>query len=368
MRTKLRVVALLVALVVSIGTLLGCEGLPLDDIFSQNSGVQTPDDGDENNNPDEDQKDNAEGDDGADGGEEGDSSPPDFSTDPYIGVNKTEFYKNYKPAVCLADALYRSAHSLMSGSIADQDQAPTIAENQPREGGKLIRNTSAIYEDDGDTYVVLDAEGNIAFRVYRGGGYTSLEEVAAYVYAFGDFPANHISKKSGTPSANPWGKYLRLNHSYFSGDTSKYPYEPMLPDISGGGGVLRYYEMDIGTTGTDCDPKYKPKPYNTGSTITRGAARIVYTRQDKNGNGVIEANECYVFYTYNHYNDFQEYLNYAGGWGEMFGNITGGGAISSKTDYNPTPYVPTAYRDFSTSATFLNIAIVAITPELMRKY
>ena len=24
----------------------------------------------------------------------------------------------------------------------------------------------------------------------------------------------------------------------------------------------------------------------------------------------------------------------------MFGNVTGGGTISSKTDYNPTPYVP----------------------------
>ena len=37
--------------------------------------------------------------------------------------------------------------------------------------------------------------------------------------------------------------------------------------------------------------------------------------------------------------DFQEYLNYEGGWGEMFGNITGGGTISSKYDYNPTDYV-----------------------------
>ena len=44
---------------------------------------------------------------------------------------------------------------------------------------------------------------------------------------------------------------------------------------------------------------------------------------------------------YNHYNDFQEYLNYYGGWGEMFGNITGGGTISSRYDYNPTPYVET---------------------------
>ena len=55
----------------------------------------------------------------------------------------------------------------------------------------------------------------------------------------------------------------------------------------------------------------------------------------------------YLFYTYNHYNDFQEYLNYEGGWGEIFGNITGGGKISSKYDYNPTPYVKVARRDLT---------------------
>ena len=48
-----------------------------------------------------------------------------------------------------------------------------------------------------------------------------------------------------------------------------------------------------------------------------------------------------MFYTYNHYNDFQEYLNYEGGWGEMFGNITGGGPISDyDPNFPPTPYVP----------------------------
>jgi hypothetical protein len=97
--------------------------------------------------------------------------------------------------------------------------------------------------------------------------------------------------------------------------------------------------MDIGTTGTDCDPSYPIRIYNNGFSITRGAARIVYGKNDLNRNGVYEEGELHVFYTYNHYNDFQEYLNYEGGWGEMFGNITGGGTISSKSDYNPTDYV-----------------------------
>ena len=143
-----------------------------------------------------------------------------------------------------------------------------------------------------------------------------------------------------------WGEYLRVNHSYFTGDTSKYPYEPELPNISGCGGSLQYWELDIGTTGTPT-PGHGPAPYNNGVTITRGAARLVYARQDLNRNGIYEQNEVYVFYTHNHYNDFREYLNYYGGWGEMFGNVTGGGEYSSKTNYNPTPYVPTAYRSFS---------------------
>ena len=104
---------------------------------------------------------------------------------------------------------------------------------------------------------------------------------------------------------------------------------------------MNYYEMDIGTTGTDCDPDYDITDYNNGYSITRGAARIVYSNSYTGGGKITDLDERYVFYTYNHYNDFQEYLNYLGGWGEMFGNITGGGTLSSKSNYNPTPYVET---------------------------
>ncbi len=272
---------------------------------------------------------------------------PDQPEDPYEGVSKAAFYENYAPATSYWDAYYRSQHFLMSGDLSEQDEKPTVEENRPRQNGLYIRNTSAIYEDGGNTYCLLNAEGEIVKRIYRGGGYVTLEEVAAHVYAFGEIPANYVSKKSGNPKTNPWGIYLRLNHSMFSGDTSRYPYEPILPNISGCGGDLIYYEMDIGTTGTDTGNGYAVVPYNNGTKITRGAARIVYARYDANGDNILDPNERYLFYTYNHYNDFQEYLNYEGGWGEMFGNITGGGTLSSKTDYNPTDYVPTARADLS---------------------
>ncbi len=267
------------------------------------------------------------------------------SVDPYKNVTKEEFYANYTPAESYWDAYYRTIHFFMSGSIDEQDQEPSIAKNQPKEDGLFVRNTSALYSSDGNIYYVIDSEGNIVNKIYKGGAYVTLEEVAAYVFAFGEIPANYSTNKKTSPSSSPWGEYLRVNHTPFSGNTYKYPYEPELPNISGCGGELGYYEMDIGTTGTDCDPSYTAALYNNGNKIVRGAARIVYTRYDKNGDNIIDINEKYLFYTYNHYNDFQEYLNYEGGWGEMFGNITGGGSISSQYDYNPTPYVEVVRRN-----------------------
>ncbi len=270
--------------------------------------------------------------------------------DPYQGMRKEEFYADYTPACCNQDAIHRSSHGFLSGSLEVPGQYVKEAEKRPMDNGKFIRNTSAVYLDNGNTYVVLDAKGKEVIKIYKAGGYITLEEVAAYMYAFGgangSLPANYTSKKRTQPSSSPWGEYLRVNHSYFIGDTNKYPYEPELPNISGCGGDLRYYEMDIGTTGTTT-PGYAPKPYIQGNKIERGAARLVYTRSDLNGNGIYENDEVYVFYTHNHYNDFREYLNYYGGWGEMFGNETGGGEYSSKTKANPTPYVLTDYADFA---------------------
>ncbi len=268
---------------------------------------------------------------------------PEITTDIYADMSKEAFYADYEEASCYLDAYYRSQHGLMSGSLEVSDQAPTLSSYRPMKQGLYVRNSIAYFEDE-NTYVVVDAYGNEVMEIYRGGGYITLEEVAAYVYAFGDVPANYVASKKVSPTESVWGEYLRLNHSAFSGDTSKYPYEPVLPRISGCGGDLYYYEIDIGTTGTDCDPKYDAVLYNDGYSIERGAARIVYTRFDRNYDHIDDPNERYVFYTYNHYNDFQEYLNYYGGWGEMFGNITGGGVISSKYTCNPTPYVLT-YMD-----------------------
>ena len=263
-------------------------------------------------------------------------------TNPYRNVNKSYFYANYHRARSFTDATFRNEVNLMSGELETPDQEPTISSYQPMEDGKFIHNSGLNFSDNGETYTVVDSYGEEAFEIYRDGAYVTLEEVAAYIYAFGDVPANYDENKDNkNASRSEWKEYLRLNNSEFSGDTRNYPYEPELPRIAGIGGDLVYYEIDIGTTGTDCDPKYDAVLYNDGNEIVRGAARIVYSRFYEDNERPVAPEDRYVFYTYNHYNDFQEYLNYVGGWGEMFGNITGGGKISSKSDYNPTPYVET---------------------------
>lgn len=261
----------------------------------------------------------------------------------YEDIPKDEFYENYVRAASNEDAKKRSEAYLMSGNLEVDDQEPIISIYQKEVDSKLVHNNNYYYKDE-NTYVVVDCYGNEVFEVYKDGAYITLEEVAAYIYAFGDVPTNYYENRNRypSPSESPRGEYLRLNNNEFSGDTDKYPYEPILPRISGCGGDLIYYEVDIGTTGTDCDPRYPSEIYNDGYSITRGAARIVYSRYyESDGSLITSLEDRYVFYTYNHYNDFQEYLNYQNGWGEMFGNITGGGDISSyDPNFPPTDYVP----------------------------
>ena len=199
--------------------------------------------------------------------------PQDYQSK-YADMSKEEFYANYTLAENAEDAYWRSYYGFMSGSLTVPDQAPTLAENRPMQDGKYVRNSVAFFAAE-DVYVLVDSDGDIVMEIYRGGAYITLEEVAAYVYAFGDIPANYVSNKKASPSSSIWGEYLRVNNTKFSGDTRRYPYEPELPDISGCGGDLTYYEIDIGTTGTDCDPKYSAALYNNGYRIDRGAARIV---------------------------------------------------------------------------------------------
>ena len=269
----------------------------------------------------------------------------------YDDITKEEFYANYTRATDPFDAKTRTRHHLMSGDISKQDQEPTIEEERPTRNGEFIKHSPNSYIVGALFHTVVDSEGYKAFDIYKDGAYVTLEEVAAYIFAFGDVPPNYYEDRHNYPEPyeSPWGEYLRLNNSPFSGDISDYPYEPELPRISGNGGDLVYYEVDIGTTGTNCDPNYETREYNDGNSIVRGAARIVYSARYINGNPITDPDDRYVFYTYNHYNDFQEYLNYENGWGEMFGNVTAGNELNEHDRNNPPTEYPEVVADSLTS-------------------
>lgn len=245
-----------------------------------------------------------------------------LSENPYKNVDRDEFYKNYTPSTSATDAKYRSEMCLMSGELTPSSGAPTVSSYQKESEGKLIHNNLASYSNDKLTYYVYDSYGKKVQEIYKNGAYISLEEVAAYIYAFGDIPVNYTSDTKTSPSSSLWGKYLRVNHSKFYGSEKYWDKEPGLPRIDGRSGDLQYYEVDIGGTN-----------YNNGSRITRGAFRIVYSRLYTNGYSITSTADRYVFYTYNHYSDFQEYLNYKNGWGYRFGSETSGGY--------PSPYIET---------------------------
>lgn len=266
------------------------------------------------------------------------------TSDPYVGVSSYEFYKNYQPATNYWDSYYRTQHNFMSGSIVDQKQRPTIASNQPKVGDKYVKNVSSGLRSNGLAYDIVDANGNVVNTVFKGGAYITLEEVAAYVFAFGDVPSNYTADKKMKPTVSPWGKYLRVNNNYYSNDPEQYPTEPELPN----GSDLTYYEIDIGTTGSyEYSDGYTPKPYNNGSYITRGASRIVYSKFSySSGKPCEDPSVMKVFYTFDHYRDFQEYLNYEGGWGKWFGNIAGGASVSDKTGKYKTSYPSVVEREF----------------------
>ena len=60
-------------------------------------------------------------------------------------------------------------------------------------------------------------------------------------------------------------------------------------------------------------------------------------------------------------------MNYQGGWGEIFGNVTGGGELSSKTNYNPTPYVEVIRKDFSKSSILETTDVVLCDIVILKK-
>lgn len=273
----------------------------------------------------------------------------DTRRDIYTNTTKEQFYSNYSIASSYEEAYFRTRHNFMSGDITNQGYlAPS---GKVMTNGSAVRCTTAIY--------ILDYQGNYLGYIpnnyngdnrviWYGGAYISFDDVAAYLYAFGEVPANSNYDKGTSgrkQSIAAWGKYGRVNIGEFYANTSKYPFQPNMPRSNS----QKYTETDFGTQGgyrnynTITGTSYSQSVYNNGSSISRGAARFCFVSNKKN------VDQRYVFYTYNHYNDFQEYLNYDGGFGVRFGNESAGNQYcSDASDYNASNKFPiTQYQSIA---------------------
>ncbi|MCR5112772.1 MAG: hypothetical protein K6A63_02420 [Acholeplasmatales bacterium] len=266
-----------------------------------------------------------------------------LTIDPYENVDSASFYSDYSIATTYEDAYYRSAHYLLSGHI-DSYYLPTS--NTKYSDSTAIRCQTGTYILDYDgNYVGYFVNSSNPYIVFYGGAYISLEDVAAYLLAFGEVPVNSNYSTSTTDRSkalSEWGQYGRVNIADFSGDNTTYPYEPVLTDISGCGGSTQYTESDYGSSGGFDVGGSTVSAYTDGKYIARGTCRFVFVNM-KNDN-LYDINKRHVFYTYNHYNDFNEYLNYENGWSNRFGNETAGNAYcsgssawNSSTMVSPTP-------------------------------
>ena len=255
----------------------------------------------------------------------------DVRRDIYPNVTSEQFYSNYRYAKTYEEAYFRTQHHFMSGDITDQGHLTP--------SGKVmsesldVRCTTAIYIlDFSGAYLgyipnSLNGENHV---IWYGGAYISHNDVAAYLYAFGEAPVNNkYDKSSGkSTSVNDWGKYGRVNVGTFSANSTKYKYQPKMPTELG----QKYTETDFGTLGGYYTGDRSQSIYNNGKSINRGAARFCFVNNKKS------VDERYVFYTYNHYNDFQEYLNYEGGFGTRFGNEAAGNPYCyDNNDYTAPP-------------------------------
>lgn len=227
------------------------------------------------------------------------------------------------------------------------------------------RVADMVYGDNGESFRInYLKEGMSGPVIYKDCAYTYIEDIAAYIVAFNDVPPNmQYYKNNSRQAIEDWGIYGRVNYAFYNNDNDKrYFYETELPthrylfnptkntyDY-----YYAYYESDYGASVANDEPYqhtsgYTIKPYNDGEFITRGALRFVYTKyltkaehDDKNTATITNPYDRNVFYTSTHYNDFQQYLNYYGGWSIRFGNTTLGnpwGEYVEDNHLDAGPYV-----------------------------
>ena len=114
------------------------------------------------------------------------------------------------------------------------------------------------------------SESKAEQQIDRDGSYDSREDVALFLYIYGELPHNYITKKEARKLGWNGGSVERYAPGCCIGGDHYGNYERLLPDGD-------YRECDIGTLGKD----------------SRGAKRIIWSGKD-------------IYYTDDHYRSFEQ--------------------------------------------------------------
>ena len=156
----------------------------------------------------------------------------------------------------------------------------TTAETTFAETTEFIETTDTNFSETTFVEITTTEETTVAIEtttvaeavIDKNGTYTSKDDVALYIYTYGELPQNFISKKDAQAlgwsggSLEPYAPGKCIGGSYFGN------YEGVLPKSKG----RKYTECDIDTLGKS----------------SRGAKRIVFS------------NDGLIYYTEDHYNTF----------------------------------------------------------------
>lgn len=163
--------------------------------------------------------------------------------------------------------------------VLTEDAADTESEAVTSDTTATESVTEAVTSDETDAPydagTLTDAEDSLVVEatIDKDGTYTTKDDVALYIYTYGELPQNFISKKEAEKlgweggSLEPYAPGCCIGGSYFGN------YEGNLPEKKG----RSYTECDIDTLGKK----------------SRGAKRIVFS------------NDGLIYYTEDHYKTFE---------------------------------------------------------------
>ena len=152
-------------------------------------------------------------------------------------------------------------------AVPEETAAPEQTESVPEQTKSEPETSYAVTLTQSETTVTTEAV------LDKDGVYTTKEDVALYIYTYGELPSNFITKKQAQKlgwsggSLEPYAPGCCIGGTYFGN------YEGILPEADG----RTYTECDIDTLGKK----------------SRGAKRIVFS------------NDGLIYYTEDHYKTFE---------------------------------------------------------------